>query len=992
MTSRPCKFYAQGRCSYGDRCKFTHGAPAPAPTSPRQPSSPRLKRGEKPCKAWRDTGNCPKGSKCFFAHDPQVREDRLRREQEAAQAEIQRQAAEAEAELARQEAARVAQEALEARQAAARQARLQHEAAQRARQEQIEAQRAETARREATRTFQQLVLGTSLVTYGAGVSIRSVVTGYESCRIHIRNLPLDAKEHEIFALFTQQGIERNRLFLVDMKPFNGRLEATLITTAEEGSAIAIGLEDIEFRSERLQFEVSENASGMGASASRDSDTLTLTWRAPSSTAIATFETEGVARVKVQALNRQICGGRRVHVEMSQPPGGRVFPDTHRSVKIAGLPPLVSHETVVEFAGTFLHGVRFLKPLQFNADYAQQQVEQQVRTLAGHDLLSTDLGSADGDSDGKVTVKFRFSSWDAAKRVEEFFTDKKLLYLGNRNVWSRLPNPHQYVLSVPSQQYDSQRRLWDELASPNPKAASIKVFSPSNSSRVQIRVVGEDKQAVGSLKVRVENLAGGVSLPRDIWHRSLKWGPGREFLDSLHELTGAFARADGRLCVVKVFGDPAAVDRAREMVREEVERLNASEWSIFLKKQSIRFFVQRGLAALKESLGEDYARLEISRGPSKLIVRGGEDARQLVDRLVTESLQEVPNRSADGASCPICFDDDIAQPVTLGCNHTYCMNCLRHYISSDTFPLNCIGNDATCDVPIALPAIQRLLRPPQVQELFDTAYRRHVEQHAEEFKYCRTPDCEQVYRRNTRGVTVTCPSCFAKVCSACDEAAHEGMTCAERRLHNDPGEQERLNDEWAQQSGAKRCPACSVWISKSEGCNHMTCRCGAHMCWICVQQFGSAEETYAHLSAAHGGIFDVPADAAPVPPPRYGLEPLPPDPYQDLLDLVPPPRAQRMAPPPRAPFAFGAAPPQEQNPFMPMNMQALEAARERREAEARERAEALRIYEQVLRDERLRYAEIQRQRQIAEQRLEAEAAAARQRQQQQQQPRGLCIIM
>lgn len=55
--------------------------------------------------------------------------------------------------------------------------------------------------------------------------------------------------------------------------------------------------------------------------------------------------------------------------------------------------------------------------------------------------------------------------------------------------------------------------------------------------------------------------------------------------------------------------------------------------------------------------------------------------------------------------------------------------------------------------------------------------------------------------------------------------------------------------------AKECPSCGVMTEKVSGCDHITCKCGAHWCYVCGKK--QTEETiYEHLSNAHGGYFVV----------------------------------------------------------------------------------------------------------------------------------------
>jgi hypothetical protein len=43
---------------------------------------------------------------------------------------------------------------------------------------------------------------------------------------------------------------------------------------------------------------------------------------------------------------------------------------------------------------------------------------------------------------------------------------------------------------------------------------------------------------------------------------------------------------------------------------------------------------------------------------------------------------------------------------------------------------------------------------------------------------------------------------------------------------------------------KKCPQCNYYIEKNGGCNHMTCRCGYHFCWICLKAWAGHSSYYA----------------------------------------------------------------------------------------------------------------------------------------------------
>ncbi|KAI9566657.1 hypothetical protein HD554DRAFT_1105139 [Boletus coccyginus] len=746
--------------------------------------------------------------------------------------------------------------------------------------EELEVQEAEAAaareranaivREEASKTVSQVVLG-SIVTYGAGLDVPNLITGFETCTLRIGNLPLDVKEDDIHALLRDQGLDVNYFhFGIKMRP-DRRLEAHIVTDISAGQALALGLDGVEFQEETLVVGMSATNSleGMNAATGQSSEVLTISWHAPSARYVAEYVDVAAANAKVKELNRSVYGGRRIKVEMNAQPRGRFVRNLRlNAIKIDNLPPTVSDGDVIGLTRSIS-----VKRLAIGtAEQIARLVQDDIERAVPGGLQKFDDPPSTCTMDGVVSARAHFSSWDVAHAAYTCLLDKRY---GNQTVWLRLPDPMHFTLVIPAEQYKAQKAQWDSLLSSikDRRACTLNVRDTGNV--VHIRLSGSVKEATGALKVRVENLARGEKV--DGWHRSLGFS-GNHFVTRVRLETGAYLRADWKRQSLKVYGAPRAVDQAREMIKGELDRLASLDYTITIARHSVGFFVREGIQELKETLGENNVRFAMSS--RKITVSGGEEARHALDRLITLSQKGncgLPHASQGSQTCPICYDS-VSSPHQLGCGHIYCIACLRHFISSalesDQLPLTCLGDEAQCRVPIPIPTIQQLLPPASFNRLLETAFDSYIAKHPEEFKHCKTPDCTQIYRVVQTGATpqtLYCPSCFSAVCNGCHEDAHDGLSCAESKVRRDPAEQERLNDTWIASQGGrvKKCPHCSLLIEKVEGCNHITCRplayvcllvnrCGAHICWQCTGIF--AEDTiYTHMQSAHGTIHDdVPA--------------------------------------------------------------------------------------------------------------------------------------
>ncbi len=752
-------------------------------------------------------------------------------------------------------------------------------------------------------TMQRVVLAGSIVTFSSGLAIENTITGFESCRIRVKNIPRNARENEIAALFTQQGLNKFEFHVISVKEMperNGKQEADIVTNAIVAQSLAIGLEGLEFRDERLEFEVGVfNAPGaMDALTPRDENTLTISCRAPSVRYVVEYPDIPFCRTKVRELNGRICAGRRVKVEMNQLPPGRVVPSFRpNTIKISNLPDVVLPAIVTDFAQS--HSIRPLKPLSFDIDSAICSLQLHINRIEGVEMQSFNVTSRGDNEAGILSIRTRFNTWDDAKKVHDALLDRRFSYICNSVFWLRIAPQALYTIIIPSGQYRAQENLWKELQGniKDRKACNI-IVRELNSGDCRIQVSGTVKAALGALKVRVESLAAGEKI--DGWHDHLTY-PQAHLVQKITD-AGAFLRSDSRKRTLKLYGEPKAVEKAKAVVMEELERLASLEFTVTLPRSSVGYFVRTGLAAMREVFGEDSVALDVLS--AVITVRGGEEVRLHLNNHITESHKSVNVNVAPGThTCPICYDD-VSTPFQLVCEHIYCTGCIRHFLTSAAetgiFPLVCMGNESKCGTPISIPVIQKFLPETVFNHLLETVFTTHIDKRPQEFRYCKTPDCTQIYRKSEAVSVLRCPSCFSEICSSCGEDSHERMSCEDARIHNNPAEQERMRDIWlSQQRGIKKCPACSRLLEKTEGCNHMTCpfvvrtstyslkltsfsRCGAHICWRCMGVFG-ANNIYDHMGTVHGGIYADEPDPVPVQP--QAAVPPPPNPDVDVFQGI-----------------------------------------------------------------------------------------------------------
>eukprot|EP00118_Oscarella_pearsei_P017331 m.171172 g.171172 ORF g.171172 m.171172 type:complete len:240 (+) comp39052_c0_seq32:1146-1865(+) len=78
-------------------------------------------------------------------------------------------------------------------------------------------------------------------------------------------------------------------------------------------------------------------------------------------------------------------------------------------------------------------------------------------------------------------------------------------------------------------------------------------------------------------------------------------------------------------------------------------------------------------------------------------------------------------------------------------------------------------------------------------------------------------------------------CMQVICRHCKEDwdAHFGLKCSEVQTKSDVAFRTVIEEKMTE-AKVRKCHKCNAAFFKEEGCNRMTCRCGATLCYVCCK--------------------------------------------------------------------------------------------------------------------------------------------------------------
>ncbi|XP_060972220.1 E3 ubiquitin-protein ligase RSL1 [Cannabis sativa] len=206
-------------------------------------------------------------------------------------------------------------------------------------------------------------------------------------------------------------------------------------------------------------------------------------------------------------------------------------------------------------------------------------------------------------------------------------------------------------------------------------------------------------------------------------------------------------------------------------------------------------------------------------------------------------------------CPICTEPKTTREMFRNdnCSHSYCSDCIGRYVVlkiQDNISMvkcphpNCRG--------VLEPQLCRSIVPEQVFGRWENALCESLILGAKKI-YCPFKDClaMMVVDDGEMSVTVSeCPGCHRLFCAQCNVSWHEGTECGEfQRVSGKSGstkissseKEDKMVLELAKKKQWRRCPSCCFFVEKTEGCLHISCRCGNEFCYGCGSKWSSSHD-------------------------------------------------------------------------------------------------------------------------------------------------------
>ncbi|CAD5123798.1 DgyrCDS12109 [Dimorphilus gyrociliatus] len=206
--------------------------------------------------------------------------------------------------------------------------------------------------------------------------------------------------------------------------------------------------------------------------------------------------------------------------------------------------------------------------------------------------------------------------------------------------------------------------------------------------------------------------------------------------------------------------------------------------------------------------------------------------------------------SEPVECGCCFSD-IAFRDMIQCadGHLFCKDCLRNYAKEAIFGgggqsiLQCMNAECDCQFPHQL--LQTTLDQKTLEKMDERQFLENITK-AKISNLHSCPFCNYKVIVPENNKVLECERCERGSCIYCREEwdDHFGKPCHEIEKSDEASLRKKFEEEMTQ-AKVRKCYQCGTSLIKSEGCNKMTCRCGAKFCYVCRSKIKSYDHFCNH---------------------------------------------------------------------------------------------------------------------------------------------------
>ena len=208
------------------------------------------------------------------------------------------------------------------------------------------------------------------------------------------------------------------------------------------------------------------------------------------------------------------------------------------------------------------------------------------------------------------------------------------------------------------------------------------------------------------------------------------------------------------------------------------------------------------------------------------------------------------------TCPVCYEEVLGSESTKLdiCEHVHCRQCFENYVvhhisAGSVDQLTCL--DSACSYQLTTSDIVRGTCK-EIADKFDHRQLQKALDSMSDIVFCPQKSCSTATIEESDNLA-QCPACRFSFCTLCYASWHPGTTCMSpemklKMLHLKEKQGGSIGGKEAQDARVKlmqeqmsmlhikqntrKCPSCRAAVSKSEGCNKISCVCGHFFCNQC----------------------------------------------------------------------------------------------------------------------------------------------------------------